>query len=205
MPRTRDVEAQRRDLSEAVWQVLADRGAPGLTLRAVAERAGCTTGLVLHTFRDKRALLLHARDLLHERTRTRMDASERSAFGPADALRAIVLDALPVDEQRLANSRVWIGFLAAALADQKLAERHAAHNAAFRERLTGLLRRAAPSASDTAARVGALAGAVEGISALAAADPASWPVAAQVSAAEVVLRAAMSDEPSSVGAGLGDD
>nr|BFF15072.1 hypothetical protein GCM10025699_63750 [Microbacterium flavescens] len=90
MPRTRDTSETRRRLSEAVFTTLAELGPTGLTLRAVAERAGCTTGLVLHTFRDKQALLLHARDVLHERTRIRSDALEAAASGPVEALSAVL-------------------------------------------------------------------------------------------------------------------
>src|SRR5438045_2417986 len=68
MARQRDVEGHRARLSAAAWAVLAERGLAGLTVRAVAERAGCSTGLVMHTFPDKRALLRHARELLHRRT-----------------------------------------------------------------------------------------------------------------------------------------
>lgn len=191
MPRTRDLDAQQAELSAAVWSVLAERGPVGLTLRAVAEHAGCTTGLVLHAFRDKRSLLLHARDLLHERTRARMDAAEAAHDDPHDVLRAVVLDALPLDAERRANARVWLGFLAAALDDPELAARHARHNAAFRDRLAGLLERARPRVDPAArsTRVLALAAAVEGISVLASADPASWPDTAQRAAADVVLAA----------------
>ncbi|MGL3200357.1 MULTISPECIES: TetR family transcriptional regulator, partial [Curtobacterium] len=89
MPRIRDDAAHRARLSDAVFTTLAELGPTGLTLRAVAERAGCTTGLVLHTFPDKRALLLHAREVLHERTRARAEASEASAPDPAAAVRAV--------------------------------------------------------------------------------------------------------------------
>ena len=146
MPRTRDTDATRLRLSEAVFTTLADRGPVGLTLRAVAERAGCTTGLVLHTFPNKQALLLHARDVLHERTRLRADRVESDASDPAAALRAVVAAALPTDEATLAEARVWIGFLAAALSDPVLVERHADNSGAFADRLARLLTSADESA-----------------------------------------------------------
>jgi len=196
MPRTRDADATRLRLSEAVFTTLADRGPVGLTLRAVAERAGCTTGLVLHTFPNKQALLLHARDVLHERTRLRADRVESDASDPAAALRAVVAAALPTDEATLAEARVWIGFLAAALSDPVLVERHADNSGAFADRLARLLTAAdeagateAGAAGDVTVRAAALAAAVEGVSSLAAGDPERWPPVRQ----RAVLDRAVSD------------
>lgn len=201
MPRTRDADATRLRLSEAVFTTLADRGPVGLTLRAVAERAGCTTGLVLHTFPNKQALLLHARDVLHERTRLRADRVESDASDPAAALRAVVAAALPTDEATLAEARVWIGFLAAALSDPVLVERHADNSGAFADRLARLLTSAdeagatgagateAGAAGDVTVRAAALAAAVEGVSSLAAGDPERWPPVRQ----RAVLDRAVSD------------
>ena len=196
MARTRDDQAQRLLLSEAVFATLAESGPSGLTLRAVAERAGCTTGLVLHAFPDKRALLLHARDVLHERTRRRADELERTAADAASAVRAIVVGALPTDEETLADARVWVGFLAAALSDSVLAERHAENSRAFSQRLTRLLDSVEPlSPSTSSERARALVAAVEGISTLAAGDPHHWPAETQRAALDVVLSATVGDRP----------
>lgn len=188
MSRTRDVSGVQQRLSEAVFTTLADRGPAGLTLRAVAERAGCTTGLVLHTFRDKRALLLHAREVLHDRTRVRSDALEAAAGDPVAAVRAVVLGALPTDHERLAEARVWVGFLAAALGDPVLEERHALNSRAFVDRLTRLLEAGDQGdRGDASVRAAALVAAVEGVSSLAAGDPERWPPARQAQTLEFVL------------------
>ena len=190
MPRVRDDDATRERLSEAVFLTLAERGPTGLTLRAVAERAGCSTGLVLHTFKGKRELLLHARDVLHERTRERSDVLESEAPDAATALREVVFHALPSDSEKRAEARVWIGFLAAALSDPILAERHAQHSRAFAARLVRLLEASEKQgASSAPAQASALAAAVEGISTLAAGDPEKWPAARQRQALELVLAA----------------
>ncbi|MFS0729042.1 TetR/AcrR family transcriptional regulator [Curtobacterium sp. 1P10AnD] len=196
MPRIRDDAAQRARLSDAVFTTLAELGPTGLTLRAVAERAGCTTGLVLHTFPDKRALLLHARDVLHERTRVRADQAESTAPDPAAAVRAVALGALATDADRAAEARVWVGFLAAALGDPVLAERHARNARAFADRLARLIGAATDLPADTCtARAASLGAAVEGVTALAAGDPEHWTPERQSAALDVVLRAALAAEP----------
>jgi AcrR family transcriptional regulator len=192
VPRSRNDEAQRERLSEAVFTTLADLGPAGLTLRSVAARAGCTTGLVLHTFSNKQALLLHARDVLHQRTKKRADLLESGAADPGAAVRAVTLGALPTDSETLAEARVWVGFLAAALGDPVLTEHHAVRSRAFTDRLTRLLDATTSLAEDIAAvRASALAAAVEGISTLAAGDPEHWPAPRQRAAMEVVLDAVL--------------
>ncbi|WP_245571059.1 TetR/AcrR family transcriptional regulator [Catelliglobosispora koreensis] len=81
MPRSKgDHEARRRDVSGAVWRVLAEHGFTGLTLRAVATEMGATTGLVTHYFPSKRDLVEYALQLLGERraARPRPDAPKGS-------------------------------------------------------------------------------------------------------------------------------
>lgn len=189
MPRTRDTQAIQERLSDAVFETLAELGPAGFTLRAVAERANCTTGLVLHTFRDKQALLLHARDVLHQRTRARSDALEQKSADAGVALRAVVLGALPTDPEKLAEARVWIGFLAAALSDPALEDHHARNSHALTERLARLLGAADPRLADVEERAATLAAAVEGIATLAAGNPAQWPAERQRRALERVIAA----------------
>jgi AcrR family transcriptional regulator len=176
MPRRRDVEEQRGRLSAAVWSVLAEDGLSGLTLRAVAARAGCTTGLVLHTFRDKRDLLRHARELLHERTGLRADAAQASTEDPFDALRAVALQALSLSWDKREAARVWVGFLAAAVSDEELGELHVRYNRAFVQRVEHLIGTGRPdlSRAERTHHATALVALVEGFNALAAADPVTY-------------------------------
>ncbi|WP_328644571.1 TetR/AcrR family transcriptional regulator [Amycolatopsis sp. NBC_00348] len=190
MPRQRDVEAQRELLSNAVWQVLAEAGLPGLTLRAVAERAGCTTGLVLHTFPTKKALLLHARDLLYERTAIRADAAEAAAIDAPAALRAVLGCAIDLPHGHREESSVWVGFLAAALADDDLAQRHRAANHSFLARVRRLIAACRPEWTDNHLELTtkSLVALVEGLNVLAAADPHAYPARLQEEALAKALQ-----------------
>jgi TetR/AcrR family transcriptional repressor of bet genes len=184
VPRQRDVGAQRELLSNATWQVLAEDGLPGLTLRAVAERAGCTTGLVMHAFPTKKALLLHARDLLHERTAVRADAAEAASVDAFGALDAVLGQAVDLPHGHHEESRVWVGFLAAALADDALAERHRAANHSFLARIRRLVAVCRPKWTDERLELTtkSLVALVEGLNVLAAADPAAYPARLQLDA-----------------------
>ncbi|ADJ49360.1 TetR family transcriptional regulator [Amycolatopsis mediterranei S699] len=184
MPKQRDVRAQRELLSNATWQVLADNGLPGLTLRAVAERAGCTTGLVMHAFPTKKALLLHARDLLYARTAVRADAAEAACADAPGALAAVLGQAVDLPHGHHEESRVWVGFLAAALADDDLAERHRAANRSFLARIHRLVAACRPEWTDERLELTtkSLVALVEGMNVLAAADPKTYPARLQQAA-----------------------
>jgi len=104
MPAPTDHEARRRDVSEAVWRVLARHGFDGLTLRAVAAEMGASTGLLTHYFPSKQALIRHALQVSEEHSakRPRRDAD---AEGLA-ALRAALLDVLPLDPATTVMNRM---------------------------------------------------------------------------------------------------
>jgi AcrR family transcriptional regulator len=118
-PAPGDREARREDVSEAVWNVLADKGFGGLTLRAVAAEMGVSTGMLMHYFPAKRALIAHALDLLEKRTAER-PRRERPAEGLA-TVRAMLLDILPLTADDTARNRIWVSSWDLALADEGLA------------------------------------------------------------------------------------
>ncbi|MEU8761459.1 TetR/AcrR family transcriptional regulator [Streptomyces sp. NPDC048659] len=140
MPRTKgDHEARRRDVSEAVWRVLAAHGFHGLTLRAVAAELGATTGLLTHYFPAKRDLVAHALDLLDTRTAAR----PRRAAGPGlAALRSALLDILPLTAEATASNRIWVSSWDTALADPALTEDYAGKYGRSRTRLAERVARA---------------------------------------------------------------
>lgn len=118
MPARGDHDAKRREVSEAVWRVLAARGFGGLTLRAVATEMGASTGLLTHYFPTKRALVRYAVEIADERTATR--ARRTAPQRGLDALRAALLDVLPLTPELTAMSRVWVSFWDGALGDPYL-------------------------------------------------------------------------------------
>ncbi|GAA4455377.1 TetR/AcrR family transcriptional regulator [Phytohabitans houttuyneae] len=121
-------------MSRAVWQVLADKGFGGLTLRAVAAELGSTTGLLTHYFPSKRELLRHALDVAQEQGE-RLARPDAGAEGLA-GLRAALLFVLPLTPEATVMNRVWVSFWDAALGDPELT----AYEARRYERWRGLLR-----------------------------------------------------------------
>jgi TetR/AcrR family transcriptional regulator, transcriptional repressor of bet genes len=179
VPRQVDHDQRRRELSGAVWQIVSERGLDGLTLRAVAAAAGCTTGRVAHYFADKNALLTHARDVMHRRMAARIDALPEQPDARA-RLRAVVLEGLPLDADRALGSTVWAHFLLAARTDPALRVEHTVRHERWVRRLTGLTgavyadaKRSAPPDLDR--RVRALIACLDGLALSAVATPESYP------------------------------
>jgi AcrR family transcriptional regulator len=170
---------------------LAGKGIEHLTIRAVAAEAGCTTGLVMHRFPGRKALLTHARDLLHVRTRARVERLETEAATPREALRAILAQGMALTEESAQEALVWMGFLAASVGDTALIGLHRNNNRAWRDRVARLVRASAsewpPDRVDTA--VFALVSATEGAAQLACFDPEAYDTAAQEAMLDQLLDA----------------
>lgn len=137
MPRTRgDHEARRRDVSEAVWRVLVADGFGGLTMRAVAAELGATTGLLTHYFPSKRDLVRYALDVLDERT---VNRPRRTGETGLAAVRAALLDILPLDSEAIASNRIWVSSWDAALAEPGLSADYARKYRRSRDKLRDLV------------------------------------------------------------------
>ena len=121
MPKKVDHEARREELVLAAWRVIAARGIDEVTIREIARESGYSSGVLAHYFENKDDLLAHALRLSHTRIRRRYD-DEVQAPVAADALKAILLDNLPLDEQRDLETRIEMSFWARALRNEALHE-----------------------------------------------------------------------------------
>jgi len=107
VPKVVDHDARRRDFIKAAYQTITENGLANTTVRAVARKAGYTTGALVHYFGDKNELIRLALDYSGEVVRDRMVAVHQRQRG-RNALREIIVEALPLDKQRDANWRVWL-------------------------------------------------------------------------------------------------
>ncbi|MFH8471642.1 TetR/AcrR family transcriptional regulator [Streptomyces sp. NPDC018000] len=137
MTRTKgDHEARRRDVSEAVWRVLAAHGFGGLTMRAVAAQLDATTGLLTHYFPTKSDLVAYALDLLEQRSASR---PRRPAGEGLSALRAALLDVLPLTDEAADSNRIWVSSWDTALADPEVSDDYARKYTQSRDKLRDLV------------------------------------------------------------------
>jgi AcrR family transcriptional regulator len=121
LPKIVDHQARREELLEATWRVIARTGIVGVTIREIAREAGVSTGILAHYFESKEDLLAHALRLSHRRVYDRISDRTRDSVG-LDALRTIMLEALPLDEERLLEAQIEMNFLSLALGNENLRE-----------------------------------------------------------------------------------
>lgn len=121
MPKIVDHELRRQELLSATWRVIARTGIIGVTTREIAREAGFSTGVLAHYFADKEELLAAALRLSHQQVYARIQERTQGLLG-MDAIRVIMLEALPLDEQRLLEAQIEINFQSLALGNAGLLE-----------------------------------------------------------------------------------
>jgi AcrR family transcriptional regulator len=141
MPKKVDHDARREELVLAAWRVIAARGIDEVTIREIARESGYSSGVLAHYFENKDDLLAHALRLSHTRIRKRYDAEVETPIAE-DALKGILLDNLPLDEQRELETRIEMSFWARALRNEALHEIQEQESETLRELLRELVEKA---------------------------------------------------------------
>ncbi len=114
MPKIVDWEERRDEILAATWRVIARDGIAKATIRAIAREAHCSAGILAHYFDDKADILGSALMLSHRRVAARMEAKAAGRTG-LDALRVVMLEALPLDDERDLEAQIEISFWGRAL------------------------------------------------------------------------------------------
>jgi AcrR family transcriptional regulator len=114
MPKIVDWDAKRDEILSATWRVIARDGLARATITAIAREASCSRGILAHYFDDKADILGSALLMSHRRVVARMDALTTGRCG-LDALRLVMLEALPLDAQRDLEAQIEISFWGRAL------------------------------------------------------------------------------------------
>lgn len=141
MARNIDLVERRRDVSEAACRVLARDGIGALSVRNVGAEAGLPPSTVRYVFPTQASLREHTITLVFDRTRERIDALPRD-LGPRETARRILLELLPLDEERVIELDVYLALGNAALTDPDLRpalDRVVAEMREWSERIVGLL------------------------------------------------------------------
>lgn len=142
VPRVVDHDQRRRELAQAVWQVIGRDGIDHASVRSVAHEAGWSPGALRHYFATQSELLAFAMRLVVERIEGRVAALDTAA-DPRQAVEQKLHELLPLDDERRAENEIWLAFTARALIDPQLrAQYNEVHDA---------LRQACGSALETLA------------------------------------------------------
>lgn len=111
MPKIVDHEERRKQIAEATWRVILRWGMKGATVRKIAQEAGVSLGALRHYFTTQDELLLFAMKLVKERAAQRIREVQMRDLCPKEMVIQILLEILPVDEQRMAEMEVWFAFV----------------------------------------------------------------------------------------------
>jgi AcrR family transcriptional regulator len=109
-PRVSESTQQRREhIIQAATRIIAKDGLATLSVRSVADKAGCSRGLVEHYFRNKTSLLIAANDWANKVYLERVDAAVGTMSG-LDALELRLRNLFPYNETIHDEWKVRIAF-----------------------------------------------------------------------------------------------
>jgi AcrR family transcriptional regulator len=129
---------RRAEILSAARRVIGQKGFEGASLRAIARELGCTTGVLMHHFVSKEALLLAALEAVFRPFEERL-VSARGGADHLEGMRQLLLYFLPLDEPKRATVRLWLWIVLRAAVDQSLAFDYRQRSSAFRAGFNQLL------------------------------------------------------------------
>ncbi|MET8162031.1 TetR/AcrR family transcriptional regulator [Sphaerisporangium sp. NPDC005289] len=121
MPKIVNHRERREEVVDAARRVILREGIDAATTRAIAKEAGYSNGVLTHYFADKDDILLSALRASHRRIVSRLKDKLTGRSGLA-ALREVLLDNLPLDEDREQETALEVGFWGRSLAGGRLLE-----------------------------------------------------------------------------------
>lgn len=110
MPRVRAGAMRRRQLIGATIDSIHDVGFSATTLQSISRRAGVSTGLVAHYFKDKDGLLEATLRSLASDLSAAIVGNLRQAVTPRERLQAIIGGLLAPEQFEPRIARVWLAF-----------------------------------------------------------------------------------------------
>lgn len=194
MPKIVNHDARRREIVLATWRVIASAGLAGTTIREIAREAGCSSGVLAHYFTDRQDILASAMVMAHRGVRARADAhiEAEGAEGLA-ALRLIMLESLPLDDQRVLEARIEACFWGEAVGNDHMMKLQNAEVDGFCQRVRDRLVEAERVGDlhpgvDIDGTVDELLTLMDGCSIQAVLNPGRMPADRQVALLEAILR-----------------
>ena len=120
VPKLVDHDVRRREIAQAVWAVIAERGIEGVTLRSVAAEAGVSVGRIQHYYASREELVRDScRELLKAATQ-RFEAVDDTT--PVERLRRLILGRIPTTPEFAIGTSIWLAYEAKSVDDPVIAE-----------------------------------------------------------------------------------
>jgi AcrR family transcriptional regulator len=132
-------DRKRLEVLEATWRVILRVGLENVTFREIAAEMRATTGTVVHYFRTKDEVLLHALDHLISAMQTNIESQVGRSEG-LERLERMVHACLPLDEESELGWRIWLAFLKSSIGSEKLSSEHSRRYLLMRNTLVSELK-----------------------------------------------------------------
>lgn len=138
---TREGEERRREaLISATLDLVAEGGVAAATVRAIADRAGVTPGLIRHYFDSKDDLTRAAyRSLMDRMTEQNLAVAQDQTLSPAARLAAFVAASLRPPVVHPGRLSRWAAFIQMVRQDKAMRDIHEATYLQYRDQLQDLL------------------------------------------------------------------
>lgn len=180
MPAVVDHDERRKLIANVTKEIISEAGMAGVTIRNVARRAGFSSTIISHYFRDKQHMLVFA----YESVLKNADARVRQVLKRGGDMLSCFDVLLPVGRSNLIDWQAWFGFWGTVTADPLLMEVRLAGLEQTQSLFRLILDRARdagelPENVDTAFHASRLQMMFNGLSSLVIMNPPDWPVKAQ--------------------------
>ncbi|MFF5205505.1 TetR/AcrR family transcriptional regulator [Streptosporangium sp. NPDC000396] len=148
MPKIVDHDERREEVVEATRRIILREGIEAATTRAIAREAGYSNGVLTHYFADKDDIMLSALRSSHRHIVERLQG-KLAGLGGLAALRELLLDNLPLDDERVRESGLEIGFWSRSLTSPAMLQAQRAEAEDLRYLVRSLLGAAADAGEIT--------------------------------------------------------
>ncbi|MFD1168763.1 MULTISPECIES: TetR/AcrR family transcriptional regulator [Bacillaceae] len=122
MPRIVDHEKKRKSIAEAAWNIIKKEGIEKASIRRVAIEAGMSAGALRHYFSTKDEMLLFIMDYYLEEGKKRSQSKSWSD-NPLQAVAEVLLELVPIDEEKKIETSVWLILALQSLTSDTLKEK----------------------------------------------------------------------------------
>jgi len=119
MPRIVNHDERRREIVLAARRVIGSGGLERATVREIAREAGCSSGTLAHYFTNREDILASCLVMSHRGVRARTDSLLGAARG-LRALRILLIEALPLNEEQLLEAKIEVCFWGAAVLNDRM-------------------------------------------------------------------------------------
>jgi AcrR family transcriptional regulator len=119
MPKFVNHDKKRKLIAEAAWRIIENEGIEKASIRRVAAEAEMSPGALRHYFSTKDEMLLFIMDYFFDAGKKRSDHKEWSK-DPLKAVEEVLLELVPIDEEKKIETSVWWIFALRSLTSETL-------------------------------------------------------------------------------------